>query len=147
LERWRIGLGATYFGESTSLDATENSGNSDYLWTLNIQSNLLYDIPKIKSTLSAQLKYTGRAQTIISSSDGEVALGQTDAFTWLDASARTTLTKNLDLTFGARNILDIVTVNATDVPSGSHGTVNANSRLFGNGRSYFLKLSYLLTLK
>ena len=148
LERWRIGLGANYLGISTSLDASGGSGNSDYLWTLNLQSSLQYDIPKIKAYVSAQAKYNGRAQVILNSSDDELVLGQTNAFTWLDASMHKVLSKNLELTLGARNILDIVTVNAVDVNTGGvHGSSGTNNRLFGNGRSYFIKLSYLLTFK
>src|SRR5690606_20330490 len=76
LERWRMGLGANYLGISTSLDASGGSGNSDYLWTLNLQSSLQYDIPKIKAYVSAQAKYNGRAQVILNSSDDELVLGR-----------------------------------------------------------------------
>jgi len=142
MNRWQASLGMTYIGESTQIDASEDN-NNDYLWSFNLQSSLGYTIPSINTTLSAQLKYTGRTQIVQSSTNGNV-VGQTDDFTWMDASARTNITKNLSLTLGARNLFDIVRVNATDTPSGTHGSGGTPSRLFGNGRSYYLKLLYNL---
>ncbi|MCL6267819.1 TonB-dependent receptor plug domain-containing protein [Flagellimonas myxillae] len=144
LDRWQAGLGATYMGESTAIDSSADS-NSDYLWSFNIQTTLGYTIPSWKTTLSTQLKYTGRTQVLVPGDSGPV-VGQTDDFTWMDASIRTSITKDLDITLGARNIFDIVTVNASNVPSGAHASNSSASRLFGNGRSYFLKLSYNLNL-
>ncbi|SHI43182.1 TonB-dependent receptor plug domain-containing protein [Pseudozobellia thermophila] len=145
LKQLAFGLGATYLGEAITLDASQNTGNSDYVWSLGLNSNISYDLPKLKASLSAQLKYTGVSQTIATSDDDGVVLDRTDPFTWLDTSVHFDLTPNIDLTMGARNVLDVVTVKASDVSSGTHGTTGTDSRLFGNGRSYFLKLSYLLT--
>lgn len=143
MNRWQASLGMTYMGESTTIDSSEET-SSDYLWSFNLQSALSYTIPSIKSTLSAQLKYTGRSQVVLSGTDGS-AIGQTDDFTWLDASAQTHITKNLSLSLGARNIFNIVRVNATDTTTGVHiSSSGTSSRLFGNGRSYYLKLSYNL---
>ncbi|WP_422348990.1 TonB-dependent receptor plug domain-containing protein [Flagellimonas sp.] len=144
LDRWQAGLGATYMGESTAIDGSTAS-NSDYLWSFNLQTTLGYTIPSWKTTLSTQLKYTGKTQVLVPGDNGPV-VGQTDDFTWMDASVRTSLIKDLDITLGVRNIFDIVTVNASDVPSGTHSSNSSASRLFGNGRSYFLKLSYNLNL-
>ncbi len=142
MDRWQLSLGATYLGESTAIDESQVS-NSDYLWSFNLQSSVGYTIPSINTTLSTQLKYNGRTQVVLNDSGGPV-IGQTDDFTWMDASVRTNITKNFNITLGARNIFDIVRVNASDVPSGAHGSSVSSSRLFGNGRSYFLKLLYNL---
>ncbi|NIJ45681.1 outer membrane receptor for ferrienterochelin and colicins [Wenyingzhuangia heitensis] len=141
-----LGLGATYMGESTTISTTDTS-NSDYLWSYNIQSNINYKIPSIKTTFSGQIKYTGRTQVLLgdNTGSGAINIGQTDSFTWLDASVRKDITQNINLTFGARNILDVVTVNASDVAAEGHSNP-ANNRLFGNGRSYFLKLLINLNL-
>lgn len=142
LDRWQLGLGATYMGEATAVNESADS-NSDYLWSFNLQSNLGYSIPRLNTILSAQLKYTGRTQVLVPGANGPV-VGQTNDFTWMDASIKTDITKDLGVTLGARNIFDIVTVNASDVPTGAHGSSTGSARLFGNGRSYFLKLSYNL---
>lgn len=144
LDRWQLSLGATYMGESTEIDDS-GAGNEDFLWSFNLHSSLSYPLPKLRSTISAQLKYNGRTQVLLEGDDGPV-VGQTDDFTWMDVSWRTDITKNLDLTLGARNLFDVVRVDATDIPSGAHGGNVSSSRLFGNGRSYFLKLQYTLNL-
>lgn len=142
MNRWQASLGMTYMGESTTIDASEGI-SSDFLWSFNLQSALSYSIPSINTALSAQLKYTGRSQVVLSGTDGSV-VGQTEDFTWMDASARTNIIKDLSITLGARNLFDIVRVNASDTPTGAHGSSGAPSRLFGNGRSYYLKLLYNL---
>lgn len=142
---WQFGLGATYMGEATSIFSLTD-GKDDYLWSFNLQSNLGYTIPSLKTTLSALLKYNGKSQLFIEQGD-DVAIRETEAYTWLDASLRTQLTKNLEITLGARNIMDIVTVKTSDIATGGiHNTTLGNSLLFGNGRSYFLKLLYKLNL-
>ncbi|MDC6365695.1 MULTISPECIES: TonB-dependent receptor plug domain-containing protein [Flavobacteriaceae] len=140
--QWQVGLGATYMGESTSINESSES-NTDYLWSFNLQSNLGYTIPSLNTIVSAQLKYSGRTQVLLEGTDGLV-VGRTDDFTWMDASIKTNVTKDMAITLGARNIFDIVTVNASDVPTGAHGSSAGSSRLFGNGRSYYLKLLYNL---
>lgn len=140
-----VSLGATYMGESTTISESENH-KSDYLWSFNLQSNFNYNIPSIKTILSGQIKYTGQTQTLLEDDEGGLYLGKTGSFTWFDASIRKDLTKQINLTLGARNIFDIVTVNASDLSSGGHDSNAANSRLFGNGRSYFLKLLFNINL-
>lgn len=142
MNRWQASLGATYLGESTDIDGSTDN-NSDYLWSFNLQSSLSHTLPKLNTTLSVLLKYNGRTQVLLEGSDGPV-VGQTDDFTWMDASVRTDITKDFNITLGARNLLDVVRVNASDVPTGAHGATVSSSRLFGNGRSYFIKLLYNL---
>src|SRR5690606_23406202 len=124
---------------------SSDRAQTDYLWSLNAQANLGYTLPALKSILSAQLKYNGKSQVFMEEDD-EITIKATNPFTWVDVSLRTELSKNFEITLGARNLLDIVTVKATDIGSGGHGGSAPTTRLFGNGRSYFLKLLYNLNL-
>ncbi|MDO6601488.1 TonB-dependent receptor plug domain-containing protein [Arenibacter palladensis] len=142
LPNWQASLGATYMGESTYIDESVN--NTDYLWSFNLQTSLGYTIPSLNTVVSAQLKYTGRTQTILSASDSSLVLGRTDSMTWLDASLRTHIKDNIALTLGARNIFDIVRVNVSNIASGTHASGSSADRLFGNGRSFYIKLLYNL---
>ncbi|MEO1009660.1 MAG: TonB-dependent receptor [Bacteroidota bacterium] len=137
---WQAGIGTSLISTNTAL---EDGADSGYLWSFNLQSTLLYSFPRINTSLSALLNHRGRTLNVFEGNNGR-EIGETDAFTWLDASIRTTFFKNFDVTLGARNLLDIVTVNATDIPAGAHGASGGDARLFGNGRSYFLKLLYTL---
>lgn len=141
-KNWNIGLGGTYLGiknEILESDAT----NDDYLWSLNLQTSLAYNIHKWNTTVSAQLKYTGETEGLFNNSDGETFVGVTESFTWLNASIRTKLTPKIEATLGARNLFDVVNINST-ASAGSHTGSTSTSRLIGNGRSYFLKLLYNL---
>lgn len=134
-----ISLGTTYMGEALTV-LEDDITDPEFLWSVNLNSNINYNIPTIKTSLSGQIKYTGKTQILLD--DGNI--GVTNGFTWFDASIRKELTKNIDVTFGARNILDIVNVNATDVAAEGHDANAATSRVFGNGRSYFLKILFNL---
>ena len=93
---WQFNLGATYMGESSSIiELTENL--DEYLWTFNLNTNLSYTIPRIKTTISALLKYNGKSQLYLEDSSSNIMVRQTDAFTWLNTSIRTQLTKKFSI--------------------------------------------------
>ena len=71
---------------------------------------------------------------------------ETNAYSWIDSFIRTNLTKKLELTIGARNLANIITIDATDVATGAHDSSTGASIPLGNGRSYFLKILYNLNL-
>lgn len=143
-KNWNIGLGATYLGITNSInESLEN--NSDYLWSLNLQTSLAYSIDKWNTTISSQLKYTGKTEGVFRNSDNELFIGQTEAFTWLNASIRTDISSKVSATLGGRNLLNVININ-TNSSAGAHSSSTSSSRLIGNGRSYFLKLSYNLNI-
>ncbi|WP_291871242.1 TonB-dependent receptor, partial [Maribacter sp.] len=143
--KWSANIGVTYRGESSSvIDLTNNLDT--YLWSLNLTSGLSYTIPKLRTTLSTSLKYNGKSQLYVLDNNDEITVRQTNAFTWIDASIKTNPLKNLELTLGARNLADIIRVNATDIATGAHDSSTGGSRLLGYGRSYFIKILYNLNL-
>lgn len=143
--KWSVNLGATYRGESSSvIDLTNNLDK--YLWSLNVNASLSYTLPKTNTTISSSLKYNGKSQLYMLNSDDEVTVQQTNSYSWIDASIRAKPLKNLELSLGARNLANIVRVNATDIASGAHNTSTGGSRLLGYGRSYFIKILYNLNL-
>lgn len=141
-KNWNIGLGATYLGITSAINASLDNP-TNYMWSLNLQTTLAYNIDKWDTTISSQLKHTGKTQGVFTDTDGELFIGETDAFTWLNASIRTDITPRINATLGARNLLDVVNIN-TKSSAGAHTASTSSSRLIGNGRSYFLKLSYNL---
>ncbi|GAA3775951.1 hypothetical protein GCM10022271_05120 [Corallibacter vietnamensis] len=141
-KNWNIGLGATYLGITNAINKSIDN-DSDYLWSLNLQTSLTYNIEKWNTSISSQLKYTGKTQGVFNNTNGELFIGETDAFTWLNASIRTEFTPKISATLGARNLLDVVNIN-TGTSAGAHSTSTATTRLIGYGRSYFLKLTYNL---
>ncbi|MBD3890441.1 TonB-dependent receptor plug domain-containing protein [Olleya marilimosa] len=141
-KNWNIGLGATYLGTTNAINKSLNN-TSDYLWALNLQTSINYQIEKWNTNISSQLKYNGKTQGVFNDNNGELFIGETNAYTWLNASIKSNITPKLSTTLGVRNLLDVVDIN-TGISAGAHSASTSTSRLIGNGRSFFLKLTYNL---
>lgn len=143
------GLGISIHGESKILDSAANYDDS-YLYSAQITGQASYRIPEWNTTFSAYYKYTGAQYQFVTGIDdnGEALTSKEkqDSYSWLDISTKTTFWKNrIELTLGARNILDVVSVKTSSINGAGHGTAD-RSMLLGYGRSYFLKLLYNLNI-
>ncbi|HEX8270621.1 MAG TPA: TonB-dependent receptor, partial [Flavobacterium sp.] len=74
-------------------------------------------------------------------------LSELDAYSWIDASLKKSFfARELEVTLGARNLLNIKNIQLTQ--GGSAGIHAAGQNiLLGYGRSFFLKLSYNINFK
>ena len=112
---------------------------------LNIAANLgiTYKIPKWEASLSAYYKWKGKTQEWVTLFDN-YAFGNIDTYDWLDVSAKKMFfAKKLELTLGVRNLLNIIDVRTTlDLL----GKEYIRDTPLGNGRTFFLKLSYNLNI-
>ncbi len=143
--RWSATLGLGYTGISQQASG-ETDMRDDYLFTYTANASVGYTIPSIHTTFFAQLKYNGKqpqyVQQATDAGDPVYVKGEQDAFTWLDASVRRSFfDRQLELTAGARNLLDVVSVNTTAIAGSAHGAPPGNI-LLGYGRSFYLKLLY-----
>ncbi|MCF8714088.1 TonB-dependent receptor plug domain-containing protein [Joostella atrarenae] len=139
-------IGISYSGVSKVL-ASQNY-NDDYLNALQVNASLSYNIPRWSTTFSTYFKHNGPEYQFLQdeNEDGESILirGKQEAYSWWDASVRKSFyNKKLQLTLGARNLLDVTSVNNTTVGGGVHAGPSS-SVLLGYGRSYFIKLLYNL---
>lgn len=140
-------LGFGYSGQSKILDSSTIT-NDDYLFAFNLNANASYTFNKTGFIASAFFKYNGSQQQFIQqqNSNNETVLtrGQQDGFAMLDGSVRKNFKNDkIQLTLGARNLLNITQVNTTALEGGTHSGA-PNNILLGYGRSYFLKLVYNL---
>ncbi|SCY37759.1 TonB-dependent receptor plug domain-containing protein [Flavobacterium caeni] len=143
---WSGNAGVTVSGTSKVLDILSASEQADdYLVAMQYNANLSHTLAKTGTIFSAYLKYTGpQYQFIQVPSTGEIVKGRQNEFTWLDASImQPFLNRTLELTIGARNLLDITQVNTSTDGGGTH-TAASSSVMLGYGRSYFMKLRYRL---
>ena len=145
--RLSSGLGISLLGVSQILNAEQDS-NDDFLYSLSANFNINYTIPKWNSNVTLYLKHNGSTQQFVqkTNSQGELTFerGETDAFTWLDLNfEKSFFKKRLVTTFGARNILNINSVNTNAIAGGAHSDAPRNLPL-AYGRSFFLKLNYNL---
>ncbi|MDR6968267.1 outer membrane receptor for ferrienterochelin and colicins [Flavobacterium arsenatis] len=146
-KNWIVNAGVTFAGVSKVLDSQENHSD-DFLYGFQLNANLSYRVEKINTVFSAFVKYNGPQYQFVNqeNENGESILvrGKQDGFTWLDATVKKSFFKNnFEVTVGARNILDITTINTTSVEGGAHSGPPTNI-LMGYGRSYFMKLLYKL---
>ncbi|MFC4221206.1 TonB-dependent receptor plug domain-containing protein [Flagellimonas marina] len=142
-------LGLSFSGESKVLNS-EESFNDDYLYALQVSSNIGYQIPKINTTLSLFFKYNGPEYQFVldtNQEDPSFIRSKRDGYGWMDGSIRKTFMDNkLHLTLGARNLLDITRINTSTVSSGGVHSSPNNGLLLGYGRSFFVKLLYNLNI-
>lgn len=137
-------FGVTFSGISKVLDSGVLS-NDDYLYAFQLNANTSYTVPKWGTVFSAYVKYNGPQYQFVER-NGTLERGKQNPFTWLDATIKKTfLDKKLEATVGARNLLDITTINTTATEAGAHSAAGTNI-LMGYGRSYFVKLLYKLNM-
>ena len=150
-DRWTLKLGATLQGISR-INNNEVNGNDDFLYAYQINTSSTYLLKEWKTFVTMLFKYQGPQQTYIAS--GEDANGNslyakqtTNGYGWLDASLKKSVFNNaLSLTLGARNLLDITSVDISNSASGGTHSNGNQSLLLGYGRSYYLKLLYNLNI-
>lgn len=142
-DNWTFNLGASVIGISQKIENQVFASNEKFLYSFNLNSSASYIIPKWNTTLSAYYKYNGKSQQFIEGTSAYV-ISDIDPSHWLDASIRKTFFKNkLETTLGARNILDVTSVNQTRTNEGV-GHAGSSQLMLAYGRSYFLKLTYNL---
>ncbi len=143
-----FGLGATLSGYSKVINSSEDY-NDDYLYSFQLNANISYNIPKYDLVFSAYYKLNGAQYLYVQKVDENdntiLVRGKQDGFSWLDASVKKAFLKNksLEITLGARNILDVKSVETTATQGGAHSGPPSTIQL-GYGRSYFLKILYKL---
>ena len=146
-KNWIANAGVTFAGVSKVLDSGENY-NDDFLYGFQVNANLSYKFEKINTVFSAFVKYSGPQYLFVNkqndANESILVRGKQDGFTWLDATVKKSFfINNLEVTVGARNIMDITNINTTAVEGGAHSGPATNI-LMGYGRSYFMKLLYKL---
>lgn len=148
-KNWNASLGLSVQGES-KLYKAELNANDEYLYNVQFNTNIGYQIPKWNTTISAFLKYNGAqyeyVSTLDDNGDNAVIKAKQDPYSWITASAqKKLLNEQLEITLGVRNLAnvkDIKTRSSTPANAG-HGTAGTSINM-SYGRSYFLKLLYNL---
>lgn len=145
----KVGFALVGVSQVIDLAAMNARSNDDYYYNFNFNTSIGYRIPKWNTQLALYYKYNGRFQQLVYTTDingsPDFVLSEIEDYGMMDASIRQPFFGNrLDVTIGARNLLDVTNVRFNQ-PGGNgvHTTTSANL-LTGYGRSYFLKLTYNL---
>ena len=149
-KNFTFNTGVSLVGISQVIDNGEAVSQNKFLYTLQMNSSVSYNVPKWNTGFSVYYKYNGKQQdyvgTFDENGDPTYKLSTIEAFGWMDASVRKSFFKNqFEATFGVRNVLDITNLRQTTPNPGAAHPSSGNAML-GYGRSYFLKLTYNLNL-
>src|SRR5690606_25169389 len=111
-----------------------------------VNTNLTYRILPWQSVVTLVYKWTGAlpGYETVADSDGNPVPSEVmlDGYHWLDMTIKKDFGKHLAVNLGARNLLNVTQISSTSDSGSSHGT--GSQRPIGNGRSYFLGLTYQL---
>lgn len=142
-DNWTFNIGASVIGISQKIENQVFASNEKYLYSMNLNSSVTYFVPKWKTTFSTYYRLNGKSQQFIEGAS-EYIISDIDSSSWLDASIRKTFFKDkLETTIGARNLLDVTSINQTGTNQGA-GHATSSQIMLAYGRSYFLKLTYNL---
>lgn len=129
-------------------DIEVKTKSQDFLYSLQFNASLSYQIPSTLTTFSLFYKYNGKNEEYIMKrvdNKNVYVKGIQDDYSWMDASIRQSFfNKKMDLTIGARNLFDVKRINTSTQQDGAHSAAG-NSLMLGYGRSYFVKLIYNLS--
>ncbi|WP_298828738.1 TonB-dependent receptor [uncultured Capnocytophaga sp.] len=142
-ENLEANIGASFTWISQIINNNVHKTDDRYLLNMGINAGLTYTLPKWGTSVSGYYKWAGKSQLWAATTNGYI-VSEVDPYGWLDASIKQPfLGKKLELTLGARNLLDITDVKRTLTTEG-HNT--SSSVLLGYGRTFFLKLTYNLDI-
>lgn len=141
---WDANFGITFMGNSVSLFNEENT--DDFLYKADLTANIGYTFPKTQTTLFLSYKLNGREQQYAERFDESQNVyyekGERATYQWLDFTIRQKFfDEKLEITTGAKNILDVTRVRSSIESGGAHLDAD-NSILLGYGRHYFVKVLY-----
>ncbi len=142
-DNWTFNIGASVIGISQKIENQVFKSNEKYLYSFNLNSNVSYTFPKWKTTFSTYYKLNGKSQQFVGGTT-EYVISTINSSNWLDASIRKTFFKDkLETTIGARNLLNVTSVNQSKTNEGAGHAISSQIML-AYGRSYFLKITYNL---
>lgn len=135
-------LGATYIGRYNEFSAApaEFGPLPEFVWSTEINANLLYTFKKAGASINLFYKFSGKRPTYESSDQVNVHLAETDGFHMADLTLGKRMGKYVNLLGGVKNLFGVTNLQNTSTDTGgAHSTGGAVPMSYG--RSYFLGLS------
>ncbi|MCU0397186.1 MAG: TonB-dependent receptor [Cyclobacteriaceae bacterium] len=132
--------GFGYTGRYNDL-TSGNEGSTEFIWSPEVNTNVTWSWPSIRSSLSLYYKYTGVTPYYVVDADGNTEIDETEDFHWADLSLQKSLFKSFNVSAGVRNLFNVTRINNSAADGGSaHG--GGATRPVGYGRSFFFSLTY-----
>jgi outer membrane receptor for ferrienterochelin and colicins len=139
-------IGLAYIGRAEIIAPNIYKNDSrNFLWTPEVNTNITYNIPKIKTTLGLFYKFIG-AKPDFSEEPRETPAGfyltKTDAYNLADFTITTAATKMLTINAGIKNIFDVTNVQSNTIGNTNLAHNSDGPVLISYGRSYFVGLLF-----
>lgn len=137
----RCKLGYSYIGRYQRLSELEDV--PPFVFSSELNARLTYSFEPWALKASAFYKYTGANKVYqLDRETEEPVLNTIEGYHLLQASLSKSLPIGVSIMVGAKNLLDVTTVNSTQ-SGGAHNT--GGQRPISYGRSYFLRINYHLS--
>jgi len=141
----QVNFGLSYIGRYNDLKERGFQGEvPKFSWTPELFSNVIYNLTKIKGSVSLAFKHTGSRPSyqISSSNPNTTNLVKIGGFTWADLMVNKTINKYLTLNAGVKNLFDITQLTNTATASGGAHSSGGGVVPYSYGRSYALGLAF-----
>ena len=135
-------IGGSYIGRYNQYsELPKESGEfPEFVWSSEINTNLLYTFKKIGATVNLFYKYSGKRPVYESTDLVTVHLAETAGFHMADLTLTKTISKYVNVIGGIKNLFDVTTLtNSSTDTGGAHAS--GGSVPMSYGRSYFLGLN------
>ena len=133
-------IGGTYIGTYNEIleDAEGLSDLPEFVWSPEVNANLVYTFQKIGTSLNFFYKYTGKkpAYVLNSTTPLSASLTEIESYHIADVTINKNFGKYLNVLAGAKNIFDVTSIRNTTQGAGHDASGPGFS-----GRSYFLGLN------
>lgn len=141
-------LGFSYIGRYNDLSADETYKNDDlpvFVWSPEINSNIIYTAKKIKTSFGLFYKFTGKRpgyEVVFNNATGndEVHLTKIASFHWADFTITKELKKYFTVKGGIKNVFDVTDLANTSTIGTAHSSGGPVPMSYG--RSYFIGLVF-----
>ena len=139
-------VGFNYIGyEEKYDDNIYKSDNKNVLWTPEINTNLVYKLPKLKTSVGLFYKFTGKKPAFSYETIGTQSgyyLTKTGSYNLADLTVTTAVHKYFSVSAGIKNIFDVTDVKSNTLVSSASAHSTSGAQSLGYGRSYFLGANF-----
>lgn len=147
LRNLQLSLGFSYIGtyNQYSESVAQYGESPEFVWSPELNSNLIYTFSKIGTTVNLAFKFTGQRPVyeLNSVNDLEqVRLAKTGSFSIADLMFTKKLLKSLTLNAGVKNLFDVTTLSNTSIATGGAHSTGGGPVPLNYGRSYVVGLSF-----
>ncbi|TLV00821.1 TonB-dependent receptor [Dyadobacter luticola] len=142
LKNLQASIGGSYIGRYNQFsDNPEAFGElPQFVWSPEINTNILYTFRKIGAGVNLFYKYSGKRPIYETTDQVNVHLAETAGFHMADLTLNKTLSKYVNLLAGVKNLFDVTSLNNSSTDTGgAHSTGGAVPLSYG--RSYFVGLN------